>query len=327
MLRSYELKVENIQADMELESGLPPILADAGQLFQVVLNLVVNAEQAIQQGRGQGTIRIRTRRSSSERLALEITDDGPGIPPEIISRIFDPFFTTKPVGVGTGLGLSIAYGIVQEHGGDIYVESQPGHGACFTIELPILAVPEIESPEEALTATVPPAVLTDETASRKARPAPASLERSASAAHRQHILVVEDEPTVAQLISDVLSEEGYRVDKILDSREAFDRIGRQEYDLVICDLKMPHLDGRTFYKALADAGNPLQHRLIFVTGDTMSPHTLDFLESSGVPYLAKPFLVEELKQIVQQASAGTRARAPVAVSGGIPAPRTASRKR
>jgi len=333
-LRSYELKTEKIQTDVDLESGLPPILAGAGQLLQVVLNLVVNAEQAIEQGRGRGKIRIRTRRSSPERLALEISDDGPGIPPEIISRIFDPFFTTKPVGVGTGLGLSIAYGIVQEHGGDISVESHAGHGATFTIELPIMAVAELESADsvsgvahdEASIPLAPPPALLAGRSSRGARLTPAN-ERLANAASRRRILVVEDEPTVAQLISDVLSEEGHRVDKLLDPREALERTGRQEYDLVICDLKMPYVDGRAFYKALADAGNPLQHRLIFVIGDTMSPHTLDFLESSGVPYLAKPFLVEELKLIVQQASMAAKSRVPVTASAGSQAPRGASRKR
>src|SRR3989449_8142417 len=123
-LRSYELKIENIAVETQLDPDLPLTLADAAQMQQVILNLVVNAEQAMQQGRGHGHIRVRTQRLSTQRLALEVADDGPGIPPEVASRIFDPFFTTKPVGVGTGLGLSIVYGIIHEHGGEISVSSR-----------------------------------------------------------------------------------------------------------------------------------------------------------------------------------------------------------
>jgi signal transduction histidine kinase len=115
-LRAYELKIENIVVDLFLDTAMPQALADAAQLQQAVLNLIVNAEQAIQQGRQQGgehgRIHIPTRRLSGDRIGMEISDDDPGIPAEIVSRIFDPFFTTKPVGVGTGLGLSIVYGIV-----------------------------------------------------------------------------------------------------------------------------------------------------------------------------------------------------------------------
>jgi signal transduction histidine kinase/CheY-like chemotaxis protein len=298
-LRAYELKIENIAVDLFFDAALPRTLADAAQLQQAVLNLIINAEQAIQQGRGQGgghgRIRIRTRRLSGDRIGMEISDDGPGIPPEIVSRIFDPFFTTKPVGVGTGLGLSIVYGIVQEHGGEVGVESQPGRGATLTVELPALSAAALDFAEEAPAAT-PHAVAIV--------PAP----RTVRAAFRpERILVVEDEPTVSQLIADVLSEEGHRVDTLLDSRKAFDRLKENPYDLVICDLKMPHLDGAGLYRELVRNGSPLQHKLLFVTGDTMSPRTLEFLNSSGLPYLAKPFLVEELKEAVRRALAAAPA--------------------
>ena len=130
--------------ELALDPGLPQTLADAAQLQQVVLNLIVNAEQAIVVARGEesrnGRILIRTRRLAGDRVAMEVSDDGPGIPPEIVPRIFDPFFTTKPPGVGTGLGLSIVYGIVQEHGGEVTVDSLPGRGTTLTVELPALSV-------------------------------------------------------------------------------------------------------------------------------------------------------------------------------------------
>jgi DNA-binding response OmpR family regulator len=114
------------------------------------------------------------------------------------------------------------------------------------------------------------------------------------------ILVVEDEPTVAQLIEDILREEGHRVEAVLDSQKGLTALSRSDYDLVICDLRMPRLDGPAFYEALVRSGSPMQRRIIFVTGDTLAPRTMEFLERHSLPFLAKPFLVEELKLAVTQ---------------------------
>jgi CheY-like chemotaxis protein len=113
-------------------------------------------------------------------------------------------------------------------------------------------------------------------------------------------LVVEDEPTVAQLIVDVLREEGHQVEAVLDSQEGLTRLARARYDLVICDLRMPRLDGPAFYDALVHSGSAARDRLMFITGDTLAPRTMKFLQNSKLTYLAKPFLVEELKLAVNR---------------------------
>lgn len=280
-LRGYELKIENIAVATNLAPHLPATLADPFQLQQVVLNLLVNAEQAILEGRGHGRIEIRTKKISADRLAIEVNDDGPGIPPEIATRIFDPFFTTKAPGVGTGLGLSIVYGIVEQHGGEVSFENLRGDGVKFTVELPIVAVPAAVSGPAA---QVP--------ARHMAHPAAV------------RVLVIEDEPTVAQLVSDVLREEGHQVESVLDSQEGLARIARQPYDLIICDLRMPRLDGPAFYDALVRAGSPARRRILFITGDTLGPSTSEFLKSRKLPFLAKPFLVEELNLAVNSVLQG-----------------------
>jgi signal transduction histidine kinase/CheY-like chemotaxis protein len=283
-LRSYELKVENIIVECALAPGLPQTMADPYQLQQVVLNLVVNAEQALLEGRGQGHVWIRTKHviqgvgsQVEHRILLEVSDDGPGIPPEIASRVFDPFFTSKPFGVGTGLGLSIVYGIVHQHGGEVTFESQPGAGTKFVVGLPVVA-----APAQDLAAALP------------------SLIGKTETAVTGRVLVVEDEPTIAQLIVDVLREEGDQVEAVLDSQEGLTRLSRGRFDLVICDLRMPRLDGPAFYEALVRAGSPVRNRVLFITGDVLAPRTIKFLESHGLPYLVKPFLVEELKLAVNR---------------------------
>ena len=135
-LRAYELKVSNIELKKNFGADLPQIHADPHQLQQVFLNLVINAEQAMTAAHGRGSLSITTKRVG-DTLQVVVADDGPGIPDEFISQIFDPFFTTKEVGKGTGLGLSVCYGIVKEHGGELWVESEEGKGTTFTVELPL----------------------------------------------------------------------------------------------------------------------------------------------------------------------------------------------
>ena len=300
-LQRFSLAAEKIRVETDLDPILPFVQGDPGHLQQVLMNLVGNARQAIEQHGQDGTIRLRTKRMGERRVLLEVADNGPGVPQAILARIFDPFFTTKPAGVGTGLGLAIVLSVVREHGGQVHVLSPPQGGAVFQIELPAAAEATqdeaVSSPQPGWRNLLTQAAVT---ASREDRFAPAREYGKGA-----RILVVEDEPTVARLIADVLEDEGMHVDVLLDGREALDRAARESFDLVICDMKMPGLDGQHFYKSLERSGNPLRERFLFVTGDIIAAHTREFLERNHLPHVAKPFRVEELTEKVHRVLAIT----------------------
>jgi len=287
-LQRLSLSGSEIRLRVEGGEGLPAVEGDFGQLQQVLLNLLQNAQHAIEQsGRGK-TIGVRTELLSDGMVRLEVWDDGPGIPAAIQARIFDPFFTTKVPGVGTGLGLSIVRGFVRQHGGTVTLVSPPQGGSRFVVELPAAG----GAKREEGTARTPSPIV--RLPLERAATAPGGRGRGAP-----RILVVEDEPTVAALISDVLRDEGLSVDVLLDSEEALRRAGEEEYDMLICDLKMPGLDGQMLYRSLEKQENRLSEHVLFVTGDVMAQRSQEFLERHRLHHVAKPFRVEELLREVK----------------------------
>jgi CheY-like chemotaxis protein len=278
-IRSYEQRVSNVQVIQALAAGLPEVFADAHQVKQVVLNLIINAEQAMLAANGHGTLVVRTWQDAErDSIVLEVNDDGPGIAEESQGKVFDPFFTTKEVGKGTGLGLSVAYAIVQEHGGRIWLSSRKGAGASFFVELPVAG--------QALQQAKP-------------TPAPISLE----AFKGLKVLVVEDEPALAAAVSEALVDAGFAVDRAGDGEEGLTCLAQSTYDLIVCDLKMPRIDGMQFYRAMAAATPALARRVIFVTGAVAGTDAERFLEETGCRWLAKPFRLGDLLRAARDALA------------------------
>lgn len=275
-LRAYEQRAGNIVILLALAAGLPPVFADPHQIQQVLLNLIVNAEQAMLNANGRGTLVLRSwHDADQEAVLLEVHDDGPGVPDELQPRIFDPFFTTKPVGKGTGLGLSVAHAIAQEHGGRISVSSSPSRGASFVFELPV-GGSNVRLPE-----------------ARPVDPVP-MVPRGTRA------LVIEDEQALGEAVADALKDEGFGVDRASDGQQALGRLAERVYDVVICDLKMPTVDGMTFFRRVSADHPHLALRIIFVTGDVAGTETERFLDESGCRWLPKPFRLRDLVRVAKE---------------------------
>ncbi|MDZ4719151.1 MAG: response regulator [Roseiflexaceae bacterium] len=289
-LRAYQLRVDNIRVDLQLDSNLPQTVADPFQLQQVFLNLINNSHHAIVERGDPGTLTLKTmfspvvvgengttNQSIQPRIRVSVGDTGVGIPRANLNKIFDPFYTTKPVGQGTGLGLSICFGIMQEHGGRIWAESEIGSGTTMFVELPLLAEATGvgQTPDGDQDATLPEGQL------------------------RCRVLVVDDEEPVALLLARLLRDLGHIPTVVTSGTAALEVVRREPFDMVLTDVKMPGMNGFELHQAIKERDPELASRLAFITGDTMTPATQARIAQSGNPYLAKPFAIERLEGIVR----------------------------
>ena len=273
-MKSYDLTTKNIRLIKELSEDLPLTMMDEHQLIQAIVVLLTNAEQSLSDFREDGLVVVRTK-SSETNIRLSVSDNGAGIPADLLTRIFDPFFTTKVVGEGTGLGLSICYGIARQHNGNIWAESVAGEGATFHIELPIVG-PEVELEVD------PPDQFTQ-----------------MNPANTKRLLVVDDEPQIRDILTRVLKLEGYRVDLAEEGQEAWRKLQERTYDCMVLDLKMPGLSGQELYRRIKESNFGLAKNVIFVTGDTISRNAQDFIFTTGNPVVSKPFDMDVLRRQVR----------------------------
>jgi len=274
-LTAYMMKTAAISVSVDLPDDLPAVLADRDQLGQVIVNLVVNAQQALLDGPGPRRLAISGRAVDGGRaVRLAVEDNGPGIPPAIAKRVFEPFFTTKTAGGGTGVGLAISRGIVEAHGGTILVERPSTGGARLVVVLPAAA----------------PAEASD--SGGDAAPCGPSC----------RILAVDDEPEILELLREVLVADGHQVSTAESGRAALETLATATvpFDLVISDIRMPDLDGPALWRRLeAEGGSP---RIAFMTGDTLGQHARAFLEETRLPCLEKPFTPREARALVRRLS-------------------------
>ena len=290
-LRSYQLVSSNISVE-ENYARLPLVRGDSGQLQQVFLNVINNAQGAMDAWRGGGILKISTQPADvgdARGVLIAFEDNGPGIAPDNLRRIFDPFWTTKPAGEGTGLGMSISLGIVSRHGGRIWAESTTGKGARFFIELPGALGNEDSGNED------------DDIEYSNSRIADENTmeERTSNPKNGARILIVDDEEPVILLIGEVLSLDGHETTPAFNGGEALALLQERDFDLILSDVRMPAVGGPTFFEILQTTRPDLLPRVVFVTGDTMSPSTQQFLQRANRPVMAKPFDPERLRALVR----------------------------
>lgn len=269
---------KNVNVGFHAAADLPLVEGDPRLLSQIFSNLVTNAQQSISSARGRGTIDISLQ-SSNGRVCAIVTDDGPGIPAENISKIFDPFFTTKRPGGGSGLGLTIALAVVKDHGGTIEVASTPNGGAAFCVYLPAAAT-------EAKRQDIPAS--------------PVKAVPSANDALAGHTaLIVEDEESIREIVCEGLSARGMKVHAVSSSEEALSYLDSNVCDVVICDFNLPGLSGDKFYERFASGRDAARMpQFVFMTGELADSEAFDRLRQKGSSILQKPFHIGALTSLL-----------------------------
>ena len=284
--RRYAMETRGIQITMRLAAELPPVMGDRTQLEQVVLNLLVNAEQALAgmvdgaEASGRRATLLLETMMTKGMVSLVVEDNGPGIPEEHQSRIWDPFWTTKPEGEGTGLGLAVVHGIVSAHGGSIELTSKPGQGTRFVVRL--------RSPVSSAAAPADGASVPAEPVRR------GPLD----------ILVVDDEPSIVSLLVRYLGSRGHAVVSASDGEEALRVAEQTAFDVVICDYRMPGMDGAELITRMRAFPHAARTRWIVSTGDSASDSARARIEALA-PHavVAKPYNVEDLRRAVEDGAA------------------------
>jgi two-component system NtrC family sensor kinase len=271
----YGYRSHGIALELMLDEAVPDVTADGDQIGQVVMNLLVNAQQALGTREGERRLTLSTGlapmaeqdRRRSPRVWMRVRDNGPGIPLALRDRIFESFFTTKGEGTGTGLGLAVSRSIARDHGGELTLLDE-GPGACFCLQLPVSGQPEGGETEPV--------------------PLAEADERSA------RLLVVDDEAEIAELIGEMLGGAGYEVMTAESGAVALAMLGEARFDAIISDLHMPDLDGAALWREVKQRQPALARRMLFVTGDTLSPTARQFLDETRCGSLNKPFAKAEL---------------------------------
>jgi two-component system NtrC family sensor kinase len=291
-LKRSRFETGEIDLEVRYDPALPMIWADAPQIQQMLLNLLINAEQALD-GRANPKIAIHVYccdppigapgvlpdlnpparpAAGGQNVVFDIADNGPGLDGQVLDRLFEPFVTTRPVGQGTGMGLAISYAIISQHGGTMQVASLPGRGATFRVVLPIgrdLRAREPVSPIEQA-------------------PLPST-----------RVLVVDDEPAIVDLIVRLLGREGYDVVSALRGAAALEELQQQSFNFILCDIRMPDMDGITFYQQFLERTKDEPVHFIMMTGDTSNARADQFFKQHHLQVLRKPFTRQELLAVLE----------------------------
>ncbi|HVG63933.1 MAG TPA: two-component regulator propeller domain-containing protein [Hyalangium sp.] len=256
---------------------VPRVQGNEARLAQVFLNLIINAAQALPEGKPEkNEVKLVTRRQGADQVVAEVHDTGSGIPPEVLGRIFDPFFTTKPVGIGTGLGLALCQAFITSMQGRIEVESKLGRGTMFRVTLPVARGEQVQA-------------------------APRVVELKEGVSMRGRVLVVDDDPLVSSALRRTLSRE-HDVEVVVSSKRALEMLTAPEgnYDVILCDLMMPEMTGMELHAQLEAAKPERAQRMVFVTGGAYTPAAVSFLERVSNPRLEKPFEPDKLRERVRE---------------------------